>query len=434
MIDLLMYLLKASFVFTVLFMVYKALLSRLTFHTMNRFLLIGLIPVSLVLPFSNYLLPNSFNIAQEIPFIEQLTFNSLVEVSSSTVTNQEASINYWELASIIYFSIVCLYILRSILTIRKLWVLKKRSTIHHKEGIQIIETEMTEVFSFFRWIFVPKVTSEQINPIIVAHEKTHIKLKHSFDIILTELYTAFFWFNPLVYNFKKSLKSIHEFQVDHKLLQKEIQLLEYMQLLLQNLPGKKQEVLFNHFSQPILEKRVNMMTKNKSKQGKKLAYLIIVPISIFLSMAFGKENYKVVETLPQQETSFVFPVQNGSSKDITSHFGVKRKVLKKKQKRIHQGIDIRANEGTVILAASDGVVLKASMEGNWGNLIVIKHANGYETWYAHLQRFKISKNQQVKKGDVIGFIGNTGNSTGTHLHYELKHQGKNINPLYNIEE
>lgn len=434
MTDLFMYLLKATLVFSVLYIVYKVLLSRLTFHTMNRFLLIALLPVSLALPFSNYVLPNSFKIAEEIPFIEHLTFNSIAEVSTSSMAGQESTMNYWEIASIIYFSIVFLYILRSFLIIRKLWVLKKRSKIYQVEGSQIIETEKTEVFSFFGWIFVPKATSKQLNPIIVHHEKTHAKMKHSFDMILTELYTAFFWFNPLVYNFKKSLKSIHEFQVDHKLLQNQTQPLEYMELLLQSLTSKKQEVLYNHFSQPILEKRVNMMTKNQSKKGKKLAYLILIPISIFLSLAFGKEDSKVVEILSQQKTSFVFPVKDGSSKDITSHFGVKRKILKKKQKRLHQGIDIRASEGTAILATSDGVILKASAEGNWGNLVVIKHANGYETWYAHLKNFKAVKNQQVKKGDVIGYAGSTGKATGSHLHFELKHKGENKNPLNYLQE
>lgn len=429
-----MYLFKAMLVFSILFVIYKIVLSKLTFHTINRYLLIALIPISLILPLSNYIIPSSFKIAEELPFMEYVMLDSITEISASTIVIEDASINYWGIASILYFLIVSLYIFRSILNIRKLWILKKKSTTHHRDGVQLIETETREVFSFFRWIFIPKETLEKLNPIVLAHEKTHAHLKHSFDIILAEVYSAFFWFNPLTYSFKRSLKSIHEFQVDHKLLQKDVKPLEYMQLLLQNLTGEKQEALYNYFSHPILEKRVNMMTKNKSGNRKKFTYLIIFPISVFLCMAFGKGNYEVVEVLSQQETSFVFPVQNASSKDISSHFGVKRKILKKKQKRIHQGIDIRAIKGTSVLAASDGVVLKASTEGNWGNLIIIKHADGYETWYAHLKDFKVSENQQVKKGEVIGLVGNTGNVTGPHLHYELRHQGKHINPLNNIKE
>ena len=73
------------------------------------------------------------------------------------------------------------------------------------------------------------------------------------------------------------------------------------------------------------------------------------------------------------------------------------------------------------------------MEGDWGNLIVITHPNSYETWYAHLNGFKVIENQEVKKGDIIGYVGTTGRSSGPHLHYEVKHNGQQVNPLDYIE-
>ena len=432
MIDFFMYLFKVTLVFTVLYLVYKTILNRFTFHTMNRFLLVALIPVSLLLPLSNFIIPNTFQIVEELPFIDYIALDTIAETSIATKVVSDMPINYWEIASIVYFLIAVVFILRNVLAVRKLLVLKKSSRKYHKEGYQLIETEKTQAFSFFGWIFIPKETSKELNPILFKHETTHAKLKHSFDIVFTELYTAFFWFNPLVYDFKKTLKSVHEFEVDRTLLEKDIQPVEYLQLLLQNLTNKKQEALYNHFSQPTLEKRVNMMTRKKSHRGKVLAYLIVFPIVVFLFMAFGKVNDKTVENISQQETSFLFPIEKGSIKDISSHFGVKRKVLK--QERVHQGIDILANRGTAVLAASDGFVLAASAKGNWGNLIVIKHANNIETWYAHLKSFKITKNQQVKKGDVIGYVGVTGQTSGPHLHFELKHEGKNMNPLNYLQE
>ena len=73
------------------------------------------------------------------------------------------------------------------------------------------------------------------------------------------------------------------------------------------------------------------------------------------------------------------------------------------------------------------------MEGDWGNLIVITHSYGYKTLYAHLDGFNIKENQEVKKGDIIGYVGNTGLSAGPHLHYEVKQNGKQLNPLDYIE-
>lgn len=65
---------------------------------------------------------------------------------------------------------------------------------------------------------------------------------------------------------------------------------------------------------------------------------------------------------------------------------------------------------------------------NWGNLIVISHADGYETWYAHLQGFNVEASQTVKKGQVIGYVGNTGMSTGPHLHYEVLKDDEHVDP------
>jgi len=98
------------------------------------------------------------------------------------------------------------------------------------------------------------------------------------------------------------------------------------------------------------------------------------------------------------------------------------------KKEFHCGVDYRAKRGTVVLAAADGVVFKAKREGNYGNLIAINHLNGYETTYAHLNTILVKVDQQVTKGDTIGTVGNTGMSTGDHLHFEIAYLDKKINP------
>lgn len=435
MTDLFTYLLQASFVFTVFFVIYKIVLSRLTFHTVNRYVLVALIPISLTLPLSDHLIPSPLKTSLEIPFSTHISFDSIIKISKASNIEQNPTFDYWEMATIIYLFISFLFMFRSLRTVGKLLVLKYRSKASKKQGYQIIETKKAEVFSFFNWIFVPKRNLTELNPIVLEHEKTHVQLKHSLDILAAEFYAAFFWFNPIVYAFKRSLKAVHEFQVDHRLTQNTVSPSEYLQLLLQYTTGEKQEVLYHYFNYSILKKRVDMMVKTKTSNYKKLAYLIILPFSLILCMSFIKENYEAPkEYFIQQETSFLFPVHNGSQKDITSHFGVKRRFLKKKEKRVHQGIDIRANESTSVLAAEEGIVVKASNEGNWGNLIIVRHMNGYETWYAHLRDFAVSKNQKVKKGEHIGSIGKTGKSFGFHLHFELKHEGININPINHIKE
>ena len=92
-------------------------------------------------------------------------------------------------------------------------------------------------------------------------------------------------------------------------------------------------------------------------------------------------------------------------------------------------MDFSANIGTPIYATGDGVIKKAGWESGYGKLIIINHGFGYETWYAHLNDYDVRVGQKVKRGEVIGKVGNTGKSTGPHLHYEVQVKGKVVNPV-----
>lgn len=95
----------------------------------------------------------------------------------------------------------------------------------------------------------------------------------------------------------------------------------------------------------------------------------------------------------------------------------------------HQGLDISAEKGHPVYATADGVVDSASYLGDYGNLVVIQHDFGLTTRYGHLSKFNVKPGSAVKRGDVIGFVGSTGRSTGAHLHYEVLANGKLVNPL-----
>ena len=99
--------------------------------------------------------------------------------------------------------------------------------------------------------------------------------------------------------------------------------------------------------------------------------------------------------------------------------------------KAHLGIDYAARRGTPIVAAGSGRIIYAARMGSYGNLVKIRHADGYETRYAHMKSFRrgIRKGKYVKKGQTIGYVGTTGRSTGPHLHFELRKHGRAINPL-----
>lgn len=98
-------------------------------------------------------------------------------------------------------------------------------------------------------------------------------------------------------------------------------------------------------------------------------------------------------------------------------------------KDFHQGLDISADQGSQVYATADGTVAHAAAEGGYGNLIVLDHGYGLETRYGHLSRYNVKPGDKVKRGDVVGFVGSTGRATGSHLHYEVRVNGRLLNPL-----
>lgn len=101
--------------------------------------------------------------------------------------------------------------------------------------------------------------------------------------------------------------------------------------------------------------------------------------------------------------------------------------------RMHQGIDIPGAIGTPIYATADGVVRRSQWVNGYGNLVEISHGNGMETRYGHMSKLVAQPNERVRRGQLIGLMGSTGRSTGSHLHYEVRIAGSAVNPMPYIE-
>ncbi|MDM5271415.1 peptidoglycan DD-metalloendopeptidase family protein [Sulfurovum sp. zt1-1] len=118
---------------------------------------------------------------------------------------------------------------------------------------------------------------------------------------------------------------------------------------------------------------------------------------------------------------------------ITSSFTFRRWHPILKCYRPHHGTDFGAKRGTPLLAVYDGTVSYAGWMNGYGNVVKIKHPKGYESLYAHQSRMNVHRGQQVKKGQIIGYVGNTGRSTGPHLHFGLQKNGRWVNPMSNLQ-
>ena len=116
----------------------------------------------------------------------------------------------------------------------------------------------------------------------------------------------------------------------------------------------------------------------------------------------------------------VLPVEG----TITSRYGVSSRI----RSSDHTGLDIGVAKGTPIKAVASGTVTAAQYTGAYGNLVKIDHGNGVETWYAHTNTMKVTVGQTVQAGDIIATVGTTGNSTGPHLHLEIRINGVHVDP------
>ena len=137
-----------------------------------------------------------------------------------------------------------------------------------------------------------------------------------------------------------------------------------------------------------------------------------------------KDKNKMLSSIPA-----IQPLSNKDLSRMASGFGYRIDPIYKTRK-FHAGMDFSAKTGTPIYATGDGKVFKVSKsKRGYGNHVVIDHGFGYKTLYAHMSKTAVKRNQKVSRGDIIGFVGNTGKSVAPHLHYEVHKDGKKINPV-----
>jgi murein DD-endopeptidase MepM/ murein hydrolase activator NlpD len=158
--------------------------------------------------------------------------------------------------------------------------------------------------------------------------------------------------------------------------------------------------------------------------------------NLSLRMSFQSKSFVEITTMVKNKEKLlraipaIQPISNKNLKRVASGFGYRIDPLYK-DFRLHAGLDFSAPTGTPIYATSDGVVQSAGFSTDgYGNKVVLNHGYGFQTLYAHMVRVKAKAGQTVKRGEVIGYVGSTGKSTGSHLHYEVIKRGAKVDPVY----
>ena len=164
---------------------------------------------------------------------------------------------------------------------------------------------------------------------------------------------------------------------------------------------------------------------NQIDEQKKKMYIQSKSYDEIISLANKKED--LWAAIPA-----IQPIHNKELKRLSSGYGMRwHPILKRK--RMHYGLDYSAPRGTPVYSTGNGKVIRVKTNfGGYGKQVIIDHGFGFTTTYAHLNAFNVKKGQEVRRGECIGFVGNTGRSTAPHLHYEIKKNDKPINPIHYI--
>jgi len=161
-------------------------------------------------------------------------------------------------------------------------------------------------------------------------------------------------------------------------------------------------------------KRIDILTKQAVVQSRSLDEI----------EQLAQNKAALINAIPS-----IQPIKNENLTRMASGYGYRKDPFTKKR-RFHWGMDFTAKKGTPIYATGNGVIKRAdNRSSGYGNHIRLDHGFGYVSLYAHLNKYNVRRGQSVKRGDIIGYVGNTGRSVGPHLHYEIFKDNKRINPL-----
>lgn len=274
-----------------------------------------------------------------------------------------------------------------------------------------------------------------------------VKLLRTFGFIAAVLVSGFLFTQAAYYYFpsaneQRLRRENQQLRENYLILQEEV---ASMQRELKEIEKRDNQVYRAIFEASPLPDSMRAKWMEKQAEEKLFARLsnnelnasIVAQISNLKSrLAAQTKSFAAIEEMVRNKekllaaTPAIQPISNKDLNRIASGFGYRIDPIYKTTK-MHAGLDFAAPQGTPIYATADGVVTMAGYsDAGYGNHVIINHGYNYETLYGHMYRIKVKRGQRVKRGEVIGWVGSTGKSTGPHLHYEVHKRGNPVDPIY----
>jgi hypothetical protein len=280
------YILKVNALLVLFYLVYQLALSRETFYKSSRgFLLSGLF-VSLLLPFVTFTKIEYYEVKHV--FNNSIENNMLQMAPVSNEIIQEPILTNQEILFLVY-GIICFgFLIKTLFDFFKLFKIIKVSNSEKRNNLVYINTNLVHTpFSFFNFIVF---NEELINPVelqnIMKHEEAHSIQKHSFDTLLAQFFIILFWFNPIIWLYRKSIVQNLEFLADSYAIQQVSDKKHYQKTMLKITLQPQHITIINTFNQSSIKKRIIMLNTNQSKKKKALKYAIVLPVLIAFIMLF----------------------------------------------------------------------------------------------------------------------------------------------------
>ena len=209
--------------------------------------------------------------------VEVLSSN---EIYLETENVKNNSLSFMQIISVVYIIGVIFSFVKMFFNIYKINKIKKGKKFEIVDNVKIIHTGENHIpFSFFNCIYLP---NEINNPLILKHEMSHVKNRHSLDVILMEIMISFQWFNPFIYKIKKELQNVHEYIADNEAIEKESDKSNYMMLLLQLCTADNYNTVANNFSFLLTKKRISMITQKQKTKRMVIRLLLTLPVFAML--------------------------------------------------------------------------------------------------------------------------------------------------------
>lgn len=341
---MIIYIGKTAIVLAVFYIFYRLLLSKETFHRFNRIVLLGTAALSFILPFC------IITIEKAVPASE-FTF------AEGTVPEQTASDPLWQtVLCILFFVGTAAVLINTMISVGKILEIIRKCT--HKKldsGETLILTDSdTAPFSWMKYIIMSNEDHENGSGYILTHEKAHIALRHSWDILFVDIITAFQWFNPAIWMLRSDLRTLHEFEADDAVLKSGADIREYQYLLIRKAVGRSGYSVANCFNHSTLKQRISMMLNPRSSYKNTWKALYIIPIVGISLTAAAKTIYIPMVEVDIRDRSDILYVIDG--KKITDNSAVKdidpdsiKHVLVLKDERAVREYGKEAENGVVII-------------------------------------------------------------------------------------